>query len=232
MDREHAPVLRDAVRSGAAHMRLDAERAQAGRPLVRLFRWRPPAVSLGWKQAVPDWLDAARAARRDLDVVERPTGGGLALHGSDVSCAVIAPRRPADALHQLMASVCGTAAGVCRAFGLEVTVELERRASERMTVCLSEPSPYAVAVAGRKVAGFALRRYPQAWLIQGSLLVRPIVEELCAMMPGSVRAALNERAVSLSEAAGRLIDEAEVLDAWAAQWTVRQMPVEREPALV
>ncbi len=226
MDLSDVPLLRDGVRVGTAHMQFDAQRAQAGRPLVRFFRWHPPAASLGWKQAMPEWLDAARVALARLDIVERPTGGGLAWHGSDVSCAVILPRGPSGRLHELMQAICETAAQACRAFGIAADVELEQQASGRVTVCLSEPSPYAVYAAGRKLAGFALRRYPQAWLIQGSLLVRPVAEELRAAMPPPVRAAWQARAISLCEAAGRPVEESEVIEAWAAHWGARRAPLE------
>ncbi len=89
---------------------------------------------------------------------------------------------------------------------------------ERITYCLTEPSSYAVLLNERKVAGFALRRYPESWLIQGSLLVNPIPGKLTEALPSDVVQSLRERAISLSQ--HTITQEQEVMERWADHWTV------------
>jgi len=92
--------------------------------------------------------------------------------------------------------------------------------STRITYCLTETSPYAVMIAQRKVAGFALRRYPESWLIQGSLLVRPFPEAMERALPAEVVESVRRRAVSLAEASGALLTEAAVAQRWLDHWAL------------
>ena len=208
----------DDRRSPDVHMPVDEAAAREAAWSVRWFCWEPAAVSLGLKQPAPAWVAASRA--EGLACVERPTGGGLAFHGTDVSIAVVIPQAMEVPLGALMAAVCRSAASLCLSYGLEAWADLDAGAGNaRVTYCLAEPSPYAVYAGRRKLAGFALRRYRHSWLVQGSLLVRPIPGELLARMPGPAAAQLAAHAVSLSEAVGAPLSEQDVKRRWAAHWT-------------
>lgn len=193
-------------------MLVDEHLAREAIPTVRLFRWDPPACSLGWKQPAPAWLDVPGFLAEGLEVVERPTGGGAAFHGSDLSCAVVAPIRTNRSLPQLMARLCEAVTQACRSFGVEAHRQLDGPSVRRIAVCLTEPSPYAIYAGRRKLAGFAVRRYRESWLVQGSLLVQPFPGALLRVLPVGVRASLARRALSLSEAAGCLVREEDVAE--------------------
>ena len=128
-------------------MARDVELARETLPTVRFFRWNPPAISLGLKQAPPDWLRKSGVA-----FVERPTGGGAAFHGSDVSVAVIVPRRLELPLSLLMAAVCDNATAMCRQFGAPARPVLNVPGTRRIAYCLAEASSYAVKTGERAVA--------------------------------------------------------------------------------
>lgn len=217
--------LTDYALSAAEQMALDERLALEAQANVRVFTWNLPAISLGLKQTVPDWLDRVRWQAAGLELVERPTGGGIAFHGSDVSISVVVPRHPGVSPHALVSAVCGSTARLCRAYGLEATAELVSSQTARVTYCLTQSSPYAVFICGRKVAGFALRRFPNSWLVQGSLLVKSLPAALAGALPQDVRDRLTERAVSLSEASGKWMDEVEVAQRWATQCPQRSMLV-------
>ncbi|MBI4003828.1 MAG: hypothetical protein HY353_02295 [Candidatus Omnitrophica bacterium] len=204
--------------SAAAHMILDERLALEAKPTVRCFTWSPPAISLGFKQEPPVWLAASGWRSGGFELVERPTGGGIAFHGSDVSISVVAPRRAGVSPHALVSEVCDSVTRLCRAYGLEATTDLVSGQTSRVTYCLTQSSPYAVFVYGRKVAGFALRRFPDSWLVQGSLLVRPLPTALAGALPQDVRDQLAKRAVPLSALAVGWVDEAEVAQRWASEW--------------
>jgi len=206
-------ILIDEGCSAAEQMARDVELAAEPIPTLRLFRWDPPAVSLGLKQPPPAWLGASGVAH-----VERPTGGGIAVHGSDVSVAVILPRAFALPLPTILRATCEATARLCRWYGAEAATLLEAEGHERITYCLTDRSSYAVLVGGRKIAGFALRRFPAAWLIQGSLLVRSLPGGLAQAMPADVLSQFRTRAISLAEAAQHPVAEAEVMEAWGRQW--------------
>ena len=204
--------------SAAEQMALDDRLAREAAPAVRVFTWNPAAVSLGLKQPRPAWLDPIRWQAAGLEFVERPTGGGLAVHGSDCSIAVVVPREAAIPLEAVMASVCRSAVRLCRSYGVEADAVVDVPGARRVTYCLAETSPYAVMSGSRKLAGFALRRYPNSWLIQGSLLVGPLPAVLAGAMPIEARRQFGARAVSLSEAAGRSIRAQDAAKRWGTSW--------------
>ena len=200
-------------------MAQDAQAAAEAIPTVRVFRWNPPAISLGWKQSVPEWLKISRWREAGLELVERPTGGGIAFHGSDVSIAVIVPRAPGLSLQTFMRAVCQTVTTLCHTYGIEATSVLHVRGDGRLTYCLMEPSPYAVLIDGKKTAGFAIRRYSESWLIQGSLLVRQLAVELLRILPSDIAAQLEARALPLAQMVQQPLNEREVAERLAAHWS-------------
>ena len=204
--------------TAAAQMRFDEALARRGRPTLRLFRWAAPAISLGFRQVPPEWADEARLAAHGVERVERPTGGGIAVHGSDLSCSVTVPADARLLLREVMAGVCeGLSEGI-RAFGVAVSWQAEVERQGRIDYCLTEESPYAIMAGRRKLCGLAIRRHPEAWLIQGSLLVRSLPAVFERVMPPAVRDAFAARAVSLQEAAGRAVEDAELIEQLLRAW--------------
>lgn len=209
--------------SAARQMARDEALARAGRPTLRLFRWAAPAFSIGYRQRPPSWVDAAALAAHGMELVERPTGGGIAVHGTDLSCSVTAPRFASGPLAVLMERIGQSAAQACRACGAKVEWQSdEPQAGGPIVYCLTQRSPYAVTDGARKLCGFAIRAYEASWLVQGSLLVRPVSVLQRAAMPEEVAVALSRRAISLEESAGqpiaweRLIDR--FIEAWGEMW--------------
>ncbi len=165
------------------------------------------------------------SSQSSVEWVERPTGGGIALHGTDVSVALVIPRALGMRLHRLLTAVCESAVTLCRTYGAMATAVLdgppsvlEDAAPRRLTICLAESSPYAVCLGAQRMAGFAVRRYPQSWLIQGSLLVEPLPHTLVQAMPVEVRQLVHARAIPLAVAAPEPVRARAVAERWAVQW--------------
>lgn len=196
--------------TAAAQMAFDEGLAVEGVPTLRLFRWHTPALSWGYRQRPPSWVEASTCATYGVELVERPTGGGMAVHGSDVSCSVAVPRTGAR-LRPLLERLCEGVTRACRAFHVEAQWDTEASPTSPIAYCLTQVSPYAVTVAGRKVCGFAVRAYAASWLIQGSLLVHQIPEAIRALMPDSVRHGYETRAMCLEDAAGGRLEDSNVL---------------------
>jgi lipoate-protein ligase A len=162
----------------------------------------------------------------------------MAFHGSDVSLSVVVPRDMRSMsgtesskslrdfrgprastvpLEFLMRAVCQSAVRVCHAFGAEATALMEVQTEGRITYCLTEQSPYTVLIGTRKIAGFAVRRYPDGWLIQGSLLVRRLPASLARALPQDLLQRIERNAMPLSVSGG--LSEREVAREWAARWS-------------
>jgi len=199
-------------------MRYDLRLAEDRQPTLRLFWWPTPAVSLGLNQSVPAWIDPIRLAEHGIDLVERPTGGGLAVHGSDLSCSIVVPQALTPSLTALLDRVAERFVVALRRLEVEADWVSQVSGSERIQYCLTERSPYALVVGDRKLCGFAIRRLPGVWLIQGSLLVRALPDCFGLVIPPAVRAEFRDRAISLEEATGGTADEEELIHQLALTW--------------
>ena len=67
--------------------------ADGGEPVLRLYGFAPPCLSLGRFQAVADLEDEGRRRHDRVDLVRRPTGGRAVLHDDAVTYAVVLGRR-------------------------------------------------------------------------------------------------------------------------------------------
>ena len=89
-------LLLDPRLPGARNMAVDEAllrcMAADGAPVLRLYGFAPPCVSLGRFQAADDLRDEALRASDGVDVVRRPTGGRAVLHDDEVTYAVVLGR--------------------------------------------------------------------------------------------------------------------------------------------
>jgi lipoate-protein ligase A len=152
--------------------------AERGCPLLRVYAWRRPAVSIGYFQKFPAELVGK------YEIVRRPTGGGLVYHGKDTTYTVIAP--PAYRLYSM--PVADGYSLIHRAVMLAlqsraVTSELKSRPDRWDSPrgdyeCFQNPVCGDVVAGGRKLAGAAQRRTKWGLLHQGSIAMRLSVEDL------------------------------------------------------
>jgi lipoate-protein ligase A len=89
-------LVREEARPGPMQMALDevaARTAAEGGPrTVRVYRWEPSTLSLGYRQE-PGTVDWAFCADHAIDVTRRPTGGGGIYHDAvgDISYTIAVP---------------------------------------------------------------------------------------------------------------------------------------------
>ena len=63
-----------------------------GTPTIRLYGWKPAAVSIGYFQCLTDEVDVQACKRDGVQVVRRLTGGGAVYHDAEITYSVIAPQ--------------------------------------------------------------------------------------------------------------------------------------------
>jgi lipoate-protein ligase A len=211
---------------GAYNMAVDEEllaRAQAGEttPMLRLYTWRPPAVSLGRFQKLGAAVNAEACRRRGIDIVRRITGGRAVLHNKELTYSIITrtdnPLFPAN-VHGAYKII---AAGLLQGLGnLGIPAEMVSRSSRHAVLvkkdpkdaaCFSTPSWYELLVHDRKIVGSAQRRLSGAFLQHGSVLLDydPALE--AEVIPGGGRA---DVVTSIARELGRDVPLAEVKQAF------------------
>lgn len=190
---------------------LDSHVADAdGAPTLRLYGWRPAALSLGRFQDAGA-CDRGRLREEGIDLVRRPTGGGAVLHEHERTYAVAGRlgRGP------FPGGVIGTYRRIARALvaayellGIAVaTAPGTARAREGAVSCFEAPSAHEILWRGRKLVGSAQMRRERAFLQHGSLPLRLDPGRLAA---ATGRPADGRRFVDASTAAGREVRAAEL----------------------
>ncbi|MFB6139340.1 MAG: biotin/lipoate A/B protein ligase family protein [Halosimplex sp.] len=224
-DREWRLITEES-RPGPVNMALDeiaAERAaEAGVRTIRLYRWEPSTLSLGYHQD-PATIDWDYCEREGITVTRRPTGGGAIYHDDwgDISYSIVAP---ADELPgDLMDSYEMLCEPILDAFeGMDVDAgfaDEERPAVYRPACYLRalHPAHDVVAGDGRKISGNAQYRQRDAVVQHGSITYERTTGRhlACFADPDATPAAFDERATSVREQSG-IAREAAVAELTAA----------------
>lgn len=202
---------------------------QESLPTLRLYRWTPPCLSLGYSQPFSD-VDIHRLQSRGWDVVRRPTGGRAILHTDELTYAVIGPRSDPRLDGGLMESYRRISSALYHALeslGLPVEVHTGKNPlAHHQPVCFENPSDFEITVGGKKIIGSAQARKKEGILQHGSLplsgdLTR-ITQALVYASEGDRSAAgriLLEKAVTVSAVLGRSVSWTAAAEAFIQSFT-------------
>jgi lipoate-protein ligase A len=163
--------------SGAANMAYDRQTLETLQnpdhsPVLRFFRWDKPAATCGKHQNLSDISTKIPAG---YEAVQRPTGGGIVLHGDDLCVSLCwragqppLPTRLKDhyawihnVLVQALIPTGDARLANCR--------ECATVSPFAIRDCFNEPVVFDVLRNGRKIAGGALCRQKDVFLYQGSI---------------------------------------------------------------
>lgn len=152
--------------SPARNMAIDeALLREVREPVLRLYEWGVPAVSLGYFQ--PSALSGERP------FVRRYTGGGLVDHAHDVTYTIVLPRNHPWMELSMPDSYCKIHLGVQAALaacGIASELTPAPRTVES-DACFAKPVRFDIVAAERKLSGAAQRRTREGLLHQGSILL-------------------------------------------------------------
>jgi len=134
-------------------------------PVLRIYEWNVPAVSLGYFQP------AALAKERPF--VRRYTGGGLVDHAHDVTYTIVLPRAHPWMEMSAPESYCHIHRGVQAALkACGIASELTPAAHNvESDACFAKPVKFDIVAPTGKLSGAAQRRTREGLLHQGSILL-------------------------------------------------------------
>lgn len=240
-------LVREEALDGATAMALDAvaaETAAGGGPrTVRLYRWEPSTLSLGYRQD-QETVDWAFCEREGVDVVRRPTGGGGIYHDAhgDISYSIVAPADevPGD-LMETYEWFCEPLFDAFDALGVDAGYVDEEREALYEPACYLRPLHPAhdvVAGDGRKLSGNAQYRTREAVVQHGSVSFEVDAERhlACFSSPEVTPEAFRERVTGVAEQASGVARERavrafeEALAAWCGADEGTWTDAERERA--
>lgn len=158
--------------SAALNMAIDeALFHHAAAPSLRFYGWEKPSLSFGY---FGEFADVAHHGN-DRDLVRRWTGGGIVLHGTDLTYSLVVPSSRARPLPAARVIYTEVHQAIRRALAPHLAVELAATDAPKISdACFANPVAADVLAAGKKIAGAAQRRTRAGLLQQGSIQYAPL----------------------------------------------------------
>ncbi len=242
-------LVREESWDGPLNMALDevaaSTAAEGGPRTLRVYRWEPSTLSLGYHQD-PATVDWAFCDREGITVTRRPTGGGGIYHDSygDISYTIVAPadELPGN-LMETYELLCEPILAAFERLGVGAGFAEESRPEIHQPACyLRELHPaHDVVAGGRKLSGNAQYRRKDAIIQHGSITFESLPERHLGVFadPETTPEEFSDRVTSLREHADVGRNEAvrafeESLGEWAdaeeGEWTDGELEAARERA--
>ncbi len=208
-------------RDGRFNMILDEDllfQAEGGDlPLIlRVYGWKPPAVSLGYFQKPREVVNLRKCRQFGVEVVKRPTGGRAILHLDDFTYSFVAREedlRQAKGLTGIYLLISQALVEGLRILGVDVRLERGRVKTHshlKGRPCFASVSRYEVEIGGWKLVGSAQRRLKKAILQHGSIPLRRGRLSIADLLPSPFG---ELRGTDLSASLGREVEFTEVKEA-------------------
>ncbi len=179
--------------TGSFNMQFDEQLARnlldgSGNPTVRLFRWKPWAISLGFNQDISK-VDVEQCVADGIDVVRRPTGGRAVFHAEELTYSVAMPA-DAKSVLEIYNQISKALVQGLRLFGVNATLSRsqpdlrEHYKNPSSIPCFTASARYEIEWRGKKLVGSAQRRFrnhetgAEVVLQHGSVLIGPAHRDL------------------------------------------------------
>lgn len=169
-------LIRDGRLSGVANMAIDEalvralDDGDASTPVVRLYGWAEPTISLGYLQ------DSAPFLSSGLPIVRRITGGRAVLHDAEVTYSVIAANDAplfSGGILETYSVISRCIIAALKRAGVDADIYRgTHQSAHKNDACFLAPSRYEVLAGGRKLVGSSQRRFKNAFLQHGSILFK------------------------------------------------------------
>ena len=184
----------DGTNSAEENMVRDRRMLEANRepspqtPQIRFYSWSFPSITVGYSQKPKEWVNLIRAHELGIEVVHRPTGGGIVFHQRDLTWSICglqeafvgARRRLAPTIQEYYQTIHqAVAAGLRKRFGLPVYLASCKdvgaahapplQCDSSPSFCFAVPVGYDIMASNRKLVGGAIRWTKRGVLYQGTL---------------------------------------------------------------
>ena len=172
-------------------------------PTLRFYGWTHPSFSFGYFQKIVEEVDVPKCREQGVGLVRRPTGGGIVIHGWDLTYTVALPQDnplvPRNTLESYRVIHECIIEGLRRlSINAEHFSEQISSNEELQNICLTHPTKYDVLINNRKVAGAAQRRKRGVLLHQGYIALDMPPDDMATLV--STQNDLSQFVVTISTA--------------------------------
>jgi lipoyl(octanoyl) transferase len=145
-------------------------------PILRLYTWLRPTISLGFHQKSTD-IDFAACEKDGVDIVRRPTGGRAILHWGEITYCIVVPveeNSGKQALQDIYSKVhLGILRALKKAGSPVVFAGADKKPQPHNPLCFASSAITELELDGKKVVGSAQRLIGSTVLQHGSILLNP-----------------------------------------------------------
>lgn len=200
-----------------------AQRLQRGEipPTLRLYGWKPWAVSLGYNQSELD-IDKDKCSEFGIEIVRRPTGGRAVLHANELTYSIVMAsggKGITETYSMISKALVAGLSKLCADVAYE-TSQPNFQAfykKQESIPCFSASARYEVQINGKKLVGSAQRRFsseqfPEIVLQHGSILLgkeHRLLAEILHVENNSIKEKImndiDNKTIDLSSALGRIV---------------------------
>jgi lipoate-protein ligase A len=146
-------------------------------PILRIYGWNPPSLSLGRFQLAHDALDMERCRADSLAIVRRISGGGAIYHSDELTYSVIcSPEQvpEASSVKDSFRILTGFLLDFYKAVGLGASYAIDsvadgERLGVRTAFCFAGKESFDILIEGKKIGGNAQRRQKNVIFQHGSI---------------------------------------------------------------
>jgi lipoyl(octanoyl) transferase len=207
---------------GALNMAIDHALLESvqrgGAPVLRLYRWDPPCLSLGRNQHARGIYDETRLRDTGIEVVRRPTGGLAVLHDRELTYCVLVPAPLLGGPRATYRAINEALVAGLRALGVPARLAGSGAGPDpRLDAtrpCFQAPAEGEVVAAGRKLVGSAQRCEAGTLLQHGSILLDGSQSRVLQLLARPADG--GPQAITLRELLGATPDVTELVAAFVA----------------
>ncbi|MFH2138681.1 MAG: biotin/lipoate A/B protein ligase family protein [Candidatus Omnitrophota bacterium] len=186
-------------------------------PTLRIYGWSPESISLGYFQKANKVLKVDQCLNHGVLFVRRITGGEAIYHGSDLTYSIICSKNDLglpESVKESFKLIASFLIGAYKKHGLDAcfSVEDEERENyfdikqkKRSDFCFATNQDFDITIAGRKIGGNAQKRRRDIIFQHGSIPLHLDLNRVSLFLREELDG-VEERIVSLSSAAGKIID--------------------------
>ena len=145
-------------------------------PTLRVYGWKEPSLSLGYSQDPQIELDLDLCRKRAMPVVRRITGGGIILHGNELTYSLVCSKEDLGIPARVLSSYKIISSFLTAFYGMlgidarfACDVVKDKDIGRHSTVCFAAQEKYDIVVNGRKIGGSAQKRCDGVIFQHGSI---------------------------------------------------------------
>lgn len=146
-------------------------------PVLRLYEWKTPTLSLGRFQKAEKVVDRKKCSSAAVTAVRRITGGGVIYHTAELTYAIVCSPchlPPAASIKESFRILTSFLFCFYRKLGLDAVYAVDApsagyRLGERTDFCFAGRESYDILIGGRKIGGNAQRRQRNVIFQHGSI---------------------------------------------------------------